>query len=224
MEQYISLKVIQDKLMRDPLLSDITFETIIDYFIDFIRIVGCPMLFNDECKEITIKEYKGQLPNNFYQVNQIRYGECPMRASTDTFHTSDNKTIDNEYTFIIQGGMIHTSLKEGVIELSYKGIAMDELGYPLMTDNANVSRALENYIKCQYFTILFNSGKISIQVLQNVKQDYAWAVGSAETDLLRLDLSKAESFFNSYRTLLIRDHAFSSGFKNKGQKEILRRY
>ena len=58
--------------------------------------------------------------------------------------------------------------------------------------------------------------------LSKAQQEYAFAAGAAETDALRLNLSKAESFFNSYRTLIIRDNEFKRGWINDGHKEILK--
>jgi len=44
-EQTTTIKLIMDKLLRNPLLSDITLETVVDYTVDFMRIVGTPRLF-----------------------------------------------------------------------------------------------------------------------------------------------------------------------------------
>lgn len=212
-----------DDLLDNPLLSDITYERVINYFIRFIQIVGVPNMFQDKVQDIIIKDYKGLIPNDFYEVIQVRYENQPMRYATDTFHLSPNKSYDVDYTFMIQGGVIHTSLEAGTVEMAYRSIFLDELGYPQVQDNGCVIRALEAFIKVQQYTILFDSGKISIQVLSNAKQDYAWAVGACQTDLLKLDLSKAESFYNSITTLIPRNNEFMYSFKNNGSKEIIRR-
>lgn len=38
----------------------------------------------------------------------------------------------------------------------------------------------------------------------------------------RLSLAKAESFFNSFRTLIPRDNEFSKRFMNTGNKEFIK--
>jgi len=68
-QNYISLKVIVDKLKRNPLLSDLTFETVIDYTVDFMRIVGVPNMFEDKVIIVPVKEYKGTMPPNFVWIN-----------------------------------------------------------------------------------------------------------------------------------------------------------
>lgn len=210
-----------DKLHRNPLLSDITLETVVDYTVDFMRIVGTPRVFTDKVVELTVVDYKTALPEDWYENIQIKFGEEVFRYSSDTFHLSRNtvnSTPTTEITFVVQGNYIHTSIEKGIIELSYRAIDTDTEGYPLLPDNSNFTRALELYIKQQYYTILFELGKITSQVYGNTQQQYAWAVGALETDMQRLDLSRAETFFNSYSTLLIRKNQFQRGFKGNGDK------
>ena len=66
--------------------------------------------------------------------------------------------------------------------------------------NASYVRALELYIQKRYFTILFNSGKISQQVLANTQQEYAWAVGAVESDFQNFNSDKAKSFYQMWRS------------------------
>ena len=72
-EVYTNIRVIMDKLMRHPLLSDLTLETVVDYCIDFMRIVGVPRMFVDEVVAIPITDYKGSLPSNWIDTIMIKY-------------------------------------------------------------------------------------------------------------------------------------------------------
>lgn len=224
---YTNIRLILDKILRHPLLQDVTLEQAIDYTIDFMRIVGSPQIFEDKIINIDIENYKGILPEDFYEVIQIRNiingkASISFRYTTDNFHLSDNKSDNINLTYKIQNNIIHTSIKDGTIELSYKAILVDDEGFPLIPDNSNFTRALELYIKKQVFTILFDLGKISPNSYNNVLQEYAWAVGSCESEFQRLTIDKAESFFNSWRTLLIRDTEHKSGFINNGSKEYIK--
>lgn len=221
-----------DKLTRHPLLQDISFETVVDYAVDFIRIVGTPPSFTEKTIDIDIKEYRGVLPCDFYQVIQVRDMNHPndshpaFRHTTDSFHMSNHREEEykhdnhRELTYKIQGGMIITSVPEGKIEMAYMAMPIDEEGYPLIPDNSSYSRALELYIKLQWFTILFDTGKISAQVLSNTQQQYAWAVGQAQTDLIRPTIDQMESISNMWNKLLpdvTKDH--QNGYLNEGTKE-----
>lgn len=284
-EQYVSINIIMDKIMRHPLLSDLTLETAVDYTVDFMRIVGVPRMFLDRIAIIPIVDYVGILPTDWVDTIQVKYNERPMRYSSDLFylrptgstngvvsnaviqtdaiekiteylqlnsmddiafgngdptitieavsrlidvpavHTDNSlKQQNSENTFAIQGGSIHTSMPEGQLVMAYRAIATDEEGYPLLPDNSKFTRALTAFIKYQHFTILFDLGKIHANVLEVADREYCWAVGACENEFKRLDLSKAETFFNSYSNLILRSHEFEQSFKNSGRKESLRNH
>lgn len=226
-ESYTNIRLILDKIMRHPLMRDISLETAVDYTVDFMRIVGVPSMFMEKTEVVEVKNYRAKLPCDYYQMIQVRKINGPaFRYSSDSFHMSEckdnNKRDLADLTYKIQGNLIYTSIEEGEIELSYEAIATDSEGYPLLPDNSSFTRALELYIKKQWFTILFDLGKINPNVLQNVQQEYAWAVGDCQTEFNRLSIDKAESFYNSWRTLLLRDTEHRTGFLNNGTKERLK--
>ena len=221
-----------DKITRHPLLQDIPFETVIDYTVDFIRIVGTPPSFIEKTAYIDIKDYRGELPCDFYQVIQVRMknllnGPYPaFRHTTDSFHMSNHEEEKRKrenyrgLTYKIQGGMIFTSIPGGRIEMAYMAMPIDDEGYPMIPDNSSYTRALELYIKVQWFSILFDTGKINGQVLSNAQQQYAWAVGQAQTDLIRPTIDQMEAISNMWNKLLpdiTKDH--QNGYLHEGTKE-----
>lgn len=214
--------------MRHPLLQDVTLETVVDYTVDFMRIVGVPSMFEEKIEYVTIKEYRALLPCDYYQMNQIRLIDSNgnprgvFRYSTDSFHMGNTVPDFSDLTYKVQGSVIHTSLQEGAIEIAYQAITVDDMGYPLIPDNSSFTRALEGYIKKQWFTILFDLGKLNINILNQALQDYSWAVGDCQTEFNRMSLDKAESFFNSWKTLLIRSSEHKSGFAYNGSQEKLK--
>lgn len=223
--KYTSIKLIMDKLLRHPMLQGLSLEAAVDYAVDFMRIVGCPAIFTEKTKIIPIECYKGLLPCDYYDMIQVRGNNKTFKYSTDSFHLSNDKQhtqYTRDLTYKIQGDYIFTSLKEGEIEIVYTAIETDDDGFPIIPDNSKFTRALEAYIKKEWFTILFDMGQIQPAILQNTQQQYAWAVGACESEFQKLSLDKAESFFNSWRTLLIRDREHSKGFIRNGSKETLK--
>ena len=206
-------------------MQDLTLETAVDYCIDFMRLVGVPDMFTEKVAVLDINNYRAALPEDFYQVNQVRTTEGNyFRYAGDTFHTHKcfDNTVNADLTYKIQGGVIITSIEKGCIEISYQAIAVDEEGYPMIPDNSSFTRAVQAYIKKEWFTILFDQTKISQQAFQQAQQDYAWAVGDCRSEFNRLTIDKAESLFNSWRTLIIRDTEHRRGFKNNGSKEYIK--
>jgi hypothetical protein len=223
-ENTTNIRYILDRLMLHPLLQDITLEQVVDLTVSFMKIVGVPQIFSEKVATLEVLNYRAILPTDYVNMTQVRsmYCGCTFRSSTDSFHMSDTKVGTVDLTYKIQGGIIYTSIPEDTIEIAYKAIELDCNGYPVIPDNSSFTRALELYIKKYWFTILFDLGKINPDSLQNVQQEYAWAVGDCESEFNRLSLDEAESFFNSWRTLLIRPSEHSQAFRNNGIAERIK--
>ena len=221
-EQYTNIRTILDRILRHPLMRELTLETAVDYSVDFIRIMGAPKMFLEKVECIEIKNYRAILPCDFNSIIQVRIPNGhALRASTDSFHMNPQK-YGEDLTYKIQGNFIYTTFKEGYLELAYKAIAVDEEGYPLLPDNSVFLRALELYIKKNWFTVLFDLGKITPQVLQNTQQEYAWAVGQCNNEFNKLTLDEMESLKNSWVTLLQRTNEHATGFKYNSRKEKIK--
>ena len=242
MIQTTNIRRILDRVMRHPMLRDIPFETAVEYTVDFISLMGTPALYDEKTAIIKINDWRGELPCDFVEMIQVRvapiqhcrrWDNCGIVTSTPvyrysgkSFHMSDfkpNTWATGELTYKTQGMVIFTSTKDIDLEIAYRGFAVDDEGYPLLPDNPSFLRGLENYIKLQWFTILFDMGKIAQNVLYNAQQEYAWSAGDAQSEFSRLDLDKAETLFNSFKTLLPRNNEHWKTFFTNGSKELWRR-
>lgn len=242
MEGYVSIKQVLDNILDHPMLQNVTLERAINHAVNFMRIVGCPDIFVEKAAIVDIDNYRGKLPDNFYEIVQVRTFDndrhchstfndnCTdrnrhyrvFRYTTDSFHMSKRKQESFDLTYKLQGNCIFTSIKEGKIEIIYRAFATDCNGYPMLPDNSSFITALEYYIKKKQFTVLFDLGKINQQVLQQACQDYAWAVGRAQSDLIRPSIDQMESITNMWNTLIPRVSGHRSGFVDSGTKERIR--
>lgn len=228
MDRYISLKQILDNLLDHPMLREVSFERAVNHTINFMRILGCPKMFEEKTAIIEIEDYRGVLPCDFNEIIQVRtHNTCDnnykvFRYSTDNFHMSDNKQDSFDLTYKIQGNVIFTSMKEGTIEIAYNAFVVDSDGYPMVPDNSVFIRALELYIKKQCFTVLFDLGQINQAVYHNVCQEYAWAVGAAQSDLIRPTIDQMQAITNSLNTLIWRTTEHNNGFVNNGSAEKIK--
>ena len=228
--KYTSLKQILDNVLDHPMLSNVSLERALAYTVDFIKIVGCPKIFEEKTQLVEIKDYRGCLPCDLLSIIQVRMHnkhkhlrKVVFRYSTDSFHMSpDHAPFDRELTYKVQNNFIFTSIKNGIIEIAYTAIAVDEDGYPLIPDNSSFTNALELYIKKKVFTVLFDLGKITAQVYENICQQYAWAVGQASNSLLMPSYDEMQAITNSLNTLIPRMTEHSSGFKDDGTQERLK--
>ena len=227
---YISIKEILSRLMRNPLLQDVTLEQVVQYTIDFIGVFGMPKLYQDKEEIIHIEEFRCKLPCDLISIKQIKEcktGVC-LRSMTDNFmpreHYDKNAgyKIPQELSFKTQGQVLYVSFKTGDVSISYKSIPVDKDGLPLLIDNSVFLKALEAYIKKEVFTILFDMGKITPAVLQNTQQSYAWLAGQLQSEFTIPSQSEMESISRMWNTLIQRTSEFNNGFSSLGNKEYIK--
>ncbi|MBV1928397.1 MAG: hypothetical protein KUG81_02680 [Gammaproteobacteria bacterium] len=136
----------------------------------------------------------------------------------------DNRDQYHEFTYTAQGGVIQTSFKTGSVEVSYKSIATDEEGYPLIPDTQEVKLALEYYILFRFFEPIWLLGKMSDKAFQYIDQKKCWYLASANTAMQLAGGDHLESVMNSINRLIINDQAFSNFYKGSGEKERIKKY
>lgn len=90
-EQYVSIKTIQDKLTKHPLLQGVTLESVIDYTVDFMRIVGVPNIFVNKVITEHTDNYKIKLPCDYVKMLQMRGRHGVYKYGTHTFHLKEHK-------------------------------------------------------------------------------------------------------------------------------------
>lgn len=219
---YISIQQILDDLLDDELMQGLSLERAVNYAVEFIKVVGMPPIFEHKIAKVPIHNYRGELPCDFYEVIQVKDPKGFAYISSEGSFSNANKKSDyHAFTYNIKGNVIFTSTKEVDVEVAYHALKVDDNGYPLLPDNGTFPRALELYIQKRYFTKLFNSGKIAINVLQNVQQEYAFYVGQAQSALIRPNLDQMESIKNMWNTLIPKIYKHADGFKSVNSPELL---
>lgn len=225
---YINIREVLSRLLRHPLLQELNLEAAIQYTLDFIGIMGLPEVYADKMTEapVEIREYRGELPCDLVSINQVRDHKTRQfyTSMTDNFngrhchmdHSSSNPTYKT------QGRVIFTSVKETSLDISYRGILVDEEGLPLIPDNPVFLKALELYIKVEWFTILFDQGKIGPAVLQNAQQQYAFRAGQCNSEFRVPSVSEMEALTNMLNQMIPRVNEFNHGFRRLGSKEYLK--
>lgn len=229
----ISIKQVMDDILDHPMMQDLSFERAINYAVEFIKIVGMPTAFENKVIRIPVKDYEGYrilnneeipaIPDDCYQILAIKKDgnqDVILNTSTSVFGTSQNNTATPSY--VIRGNSLQTSFEEGELEMSYLALPSDEEGYPTIPEIASYIRALELYIKKKWFTILFDLGKLHGSIYNNVKQEYAFAVAQAQSELIKPSLDEMEAFTNMWNSLLPRHRAHKFGFSTVGSGEIKR--
>lgn len=250
--QYTNIRRVLDDITEHPLLRDVTLEQVVRHTIRFISIHGYPQLYQDRIDTVEIKDFRGLLPCDLISIIQVRDLDTDicLRAMTDTFTPgmrpkpadqqpedllNNAKPLEEQYipkaknpmeelSFKTQGRIIFTSFPEGMVEIAYKAIPVDEDGFPLLIDNETYLNALEAYIKKQVFTVKFDTGKVAAGVLSNVQTDYAWAAHLLQTEMQTPSVSEVEAMTRYLNTMIKPVRSFDNHFKNLGNREYIRRH
>lgn len=225
---YVNIREILNRLLKHPLLKEVTLEQVIQHTIDFIGIFGMPRLYQDKEEVLHIENYRAMLPCDLVSINQIKKcdtGIC-LRSMTDNFmpkeYENSRGKFPQELAFKTQGQVLYTSFETGEVSISYKSIPIDKEGYPLLIDNSVFLKTLEAYIKKEVFNIQFDMGKISAAVLQNSQQQYAWLAGQLQSEFTIPSQSEMESITRMWNTLIPRVSEFNQGFQSLGNKEYIK--
>lgn len=219
---YISIRQILDDLLADDMMRGLSLERAVNYAVEFMKVVGMPPIFENRVDTIHIENYRGVLPCEVYEVIQVKDPKGVAYISAEGSFSNENKPNEPlTFTYKINGNVIFTSTKDKDVEVSYRTFRVDEDGFPLIPDNGTFPRALELYIQKRYFTILFNSSKLPLNVLQNTQQEYAFYVGQAQNDLIMPTVDQMESFKNMWTTLIPKMYKHADGFKTINTPEIL---
>ena len=217
---YISIRQILDDLLADDMMKGLSLERAIKYTVEFIKVVGMPKLFKDKVELVEIFNHRGVLPCDFYEIIQVKDPKGFAYLSAEGSFGNIDRGEFPAFTYKIQDNVIITSTKDIPVEVAYRAMLVDGEGFPLVPDNGIFPRALELYIQKRYFTILFNSGKVNKDVLQNVQQEYAFCVGQAQADLVRPSLDEMQSITNMWNTLIPKVHKHADAFASVNAPEI----
>lgn len=224
--EYINVRELLSRVLRHPLLQDFTLEQAIQYTLDFIGTFGFPDLYTDKEAHIDICDYRGDLPCDLISITAVK--DCrtgmPLRSMTAVFNPGEKyyNHLRQEPQYKTQGRTIITSFPEGTIVVAYKAIPVDDEGLPLLINNSKYLRALELYVKCQLFTVLFDMGKITPAVLQHTEQDYSWAAGQLAEEFKTPSVAEMQTITNMLNQIIVRKNEFYNNFERQGNKEFRR--
>lgn len=217
---YINVKEALSRVLQHPLLQDVTLEQGIRYALDFLNIVGFSAMYEEKIAELEVEDFATDLPTDYIRMNQVMDSKSgiALRLMTDSFL---QKKIPQQPSYKIQGRKLYTSFRKGNITLSYYAVMTDCEGFPMIPDLPIFLKALELYIKLQAFTILFDLQKIPQAILQNVQQEYSWAVAQLSSQMTIPSVDEMENITNMLNQQIPSMHEHRRGFIHLGEQTIL---
>ena len=220
----ISVGNILWKVLKQPIVQDLKYEYAAEYAIEYLRLIGAPLSFEDKVIRIKLSNYKGMLPPNLISLRGIAYSDCEcdggiaMRYASDIYHTAITgcEPGGQEYTYITQNNVVTTSMKDGWINISYSAIATDDFGYPLIPDNESFKVGLEYYIIHRTLEGLWSMGKITDKVFQYYEQKRHYYSAQATNSMTIKNMDQMETMFNALNRMIVDVNPHQTFYKNFG--------
>ena len=140
--------------------------------------MGLPNVYEDKQEVLSIQDFRSELPCDCVKVIQVRDENTKyvLKYMMSSFNGAPLGSFPKP-AYKIQGNYIYTNFREGKVLLSYQAIKVDDDGLPMLPDTPVFLKALESYIKKEYFTILFDLGDLHLNILQNAQNDWAFNAG-----------------------------------------------
>tara|TARA_R110002051_G_scaffold301262_2_gene369011 strand:+ start:920 stop:1627 length:708 start_codon:yes stop_codon:yes gene_type:complete len=226
----VSIKLIADRLMRNPLMKDLSYEFIVDNAIQLMRILDAPSLYVTRREALNVENYRALKPIDMIKVEGIARtngGNLTPLQSTEyiaqEFIGQGEKSPSRpEDTYSFNSKYINLNFESGEVQVIYKAVATDDECYPLVLDNETLLRCIESYIKWKWFDIMNDMEMISDRKLSKAEQDYTFNVAQADANMKLPSTDEMEMITNQIVQLIPSRTAFSRRFEYLGSQENLR--
>lgn len=234
--KYIDLDQIMIRITEHPLLRDIAYSTAIRHAVDVMRKVNMPRAYKDEMEEVELIDYKARIPKKALNIKTVDYiynnNLIACKIATDSLanhkayiekNITKNKNSNsyyNVYEYSLNAEHIIHSQKSGKILITYNTLVCNKDGIPMIPDNIALIKAIEEYIKVQYFRTLVDLGKLNNYSLEKAEQEYAWNIGQAQNDFKGfINEDDMESFLSDMQRLFIQNTTHKYRHKYNNQRE-----
>ena len=227
----VSIKLIADRLMRNPLMKDLNYEFIVDNAIQVLRILDAPSIYVTRREGLNVVNFRALKPIDMIKVEGIvrtDQNNTPqtLSASEDIsqefFHVGGNLPTRTDSTYSLNSKYVNVNFENGKINIIYKAIATDDECYPLVLDNETLLRCVESYIKWKWFDVMNDMDMISDRKLNKAEIDYCFNVGQADANLKLPSADEMESLTNMITQILPSRTEFQRRFEFLGAQENLR--
>ena len=175
----VSIKLIADRLMRNPLCKDIGYEFIVDNTIQLLRILDAPSIYVTRRESLDVVNYRALKPIDMIRVESIvrtdNGSPVPLQATEYIAQEFMNEGVNTptrpEETYSFNSKHINVNFESGKINIIYKSIATDEECYPLVLDNETLLRCIESYVKYRWYDIMNDMDMLSDRKLSKAESD-----------------------------------------------------
>lgn len=132
--------------------------------------------------------------------------------------TNTSKSImSTDATYDLNDNFIFTNFEEGYVFIAYKGIPVDEEGFPLIPDNRRYKEAVKSFIRQKVDYILWRTGELDERMFKYSEQEWLFYVGSAGNAARMPNYDGMQSILNQMK-LIPSKYSHDEFFNKLGNK------
>ena len=206
-----SLKFVLNKVLALPFINNVNLGRCVELTGEFINSIGHPKLYDYYIGEVVIENYQGDLPLNFKNIEAIRNAKTKVNQYSSFGKYELNS---NNFEFKIQDNIIHTHIKEGVLDILFQGYKLDEEGFPTIPDNEQFIKALYWYIAHDYAFEQFLRDELSEAKYRKIEQEHLHYMGSARYESFVPDKLEMQNIINQQLQVVPDMNMYKNGFLN----------
>lgn len=228
----VSIKVVVNRLMQNPLMKNINFEFVIDHTIELLEILHHPSLYVKKRERLNVVRGKAKKPLGMSKI------EAMVRTDlAEPIYMTHSEDIAQEFlgeggytsqrlddTYTTNSTYINVNFDKGEVEVIYLALAVDEDCYPLILNDAVLIRCIESYLKYKWFDILNDMDMISDRKLNKAETDYCFNVAQADTSLKIPSADEMEALVNTVTQILPSSTEHSRRMEYLGAQEYRKIY
>lgn len=154
----------------------------------------------------------------------------PKRCQINTINNLDESLNyhSGDVTYFIKPGWIVTNRKDGYLKISYKKIATDERGYPLVPDLTSYQEAVYWYVVMKLSFPKYLSGKLGGKGVNNsqntffyIQQQWNFYRNQAYAECMMPNAGQIQSIKNDWNKLLPQFDSQEDFFSSQGDEQII---
>lgn len=185
------------------------------------------VVFDDSQSNMTIEEQQqNQLPQmqNKYPTVQAQINRPHTNGFSDLLYTHD---YQDKPEYFIKPGWIVFNRKGGFVKLSYKAIATDERGYPLIPDLTSYQEAIYWYVNMKLSFPKFLKGQLggklksaNITIYNYIQQQWNFYRNQAYAEAMMPTADDMQNIKNDWNKLIPDWDGYDTFFKYTGKEQL----
>lgn len=235
----ISYKFILEKLYRDlGLNEEIAEYDVIEWINEALLFIGAFGQLDSSTKILEIDNHRACLPNGFYKLQEITFNGavmywagntminnwCCPEAQIPTCNDIDSVVGGSQCgnTFYIDNYILHTSVSEGRIPITFLTIGVDDDGFPLVPDDVYYFEACKMYVTKMIDWQMWRKGRIPDKVQQDSEARWNFYVQAARGAANMPNAMQLENLKNRLIRLIPQQYAYSQLFRGGQEQKFIK--